>query len=129
MWSRLLISLRPTASSSTRWQLMDLVSVLFARLVRQQAGEHDVPDRVQLLRRCRVEGDRWVSPEERLRMDSVDPRQLRLDFRGGGWRRPKMGGDAAQHQYRITAPTLPLCDVRVGSFSLANGDPSSPCNG
>ena len=100
---------------------MDPRNVLFARLVRQQAGEDDVPDRVQLLRRCRVEGDRWVTPEERLRMDSVDPRQLRLDFcRGGGWRRPKMGGDAAQHGWRVTAPTQ-LSYVRIPSFSLANG--------
>ena len=76
---------------------MDPMNVLFARLVRQQAGQDDVPDRVQLLRRCRVEGDRWVTAEEGLGMNCLYLRQLRPDFRGGGWRGPKMGGDAAQH--------------------------------
>ena len=89
------------------------MNVLFARLVRQQAGQDDVPDRVQLLRRCRVEGDRWVTAEEGLRMDRVDMRQLRLDFRGGGWRGQQMGGDAAQHGWRVTGPATQLCDVQV----------------
>ena len=76
--------------------LMDLMNVLVARLVRQQAGQDDVPDGVQLFRRCRVEGDRWVTAEEGLGMNFLYLRQLRSDFRGGGgWRGPQMGGDAA----------------------------------